>query len=88
MAKIEIKRPAPNYTIVKVGELTTWFSYDTLVGISFGAEKPVVRKNVWGAITGKHLNWIDGGLDSAALARLNEAEFEQAVQERAEGAGL
>ena len=49
-----------NAIVVRVGPVTLWFSYQTLVAF----ESPLgrfVHTNVWGTTTGKHLNWIDGG---------------------------
>ena len=38
-----------------------WFSYKSLVAFATPGMPPVVRQNMWGAITGKHLSAIDGG---------------------------
>lgn len=46
---------------VTVGRLTVWFSYETPVAFSIPGQGMVVRENDWGPMTGKHLNWIDGG---------------------------
>jgi len=45
----------------------------------------VVRKNDWGATTGKHLNWIDGGAKADRLgADAFQGKLEMAIaQERA-----
>ena len=37
---------------------TYYFSYDTLVAFT-GNDGLVIRENVWGNTTGKHLNWIN-----------------------------
>lgn len=60
----EIEHPTdrPNFTRVDVGDMTYWFSYKTCVAFSrHDGFAPVVRENVWGPTTGKHLNHIDGG---------------------------
>lgn len=51
----------PNARVVTVGPLTLWFSYETLVAFQAAGRPRVVRENVWGPTTGKHLNAIDGG---------------------------
>jgi hypothetical protein len=42
---------------ISLGNLTVWFSYDTIVAFMDGHGK-VVSENVWGPTTGKHLNEI------------------------------
>ena len=60
-------------------EGTYYFSYDTLVAFrSNKSYKLYVRENVWGATTGKHLNWIDGGNKSE---RLSKEDFNLALKE-------
>ena len=60
---------------------TFWFSYKTLVAFKYLGEEIVVHENIWGATTGKHLNWIDGGnkidrVDNETFKMLlNSAEF-------------
>lgn len=39
------------------GDSVYWFSYNTLVAFRIKGEFHI-RKNIWGTITGKHLNWI------------------------------
>ena len=57
---------------------TYWFSYQTL--IAFGTDKAglVIRENVWGTTTGKHLNAIDDDKSN----RVDKATFE-AIYEKA-----
>jgi hypothetical protein len=51
-----------------------YFSYDTLVAFrSAKSNRLVVRQNLWGTTTGKHLNAIDGG---AKADRVSTQEFE------------
>lgn len=56
-----------------------WFSYKTPVAFAKGDWDifRLVRHNDWGATTGKHLNWIDGG-DKAA--RVSSVDFEAALK--------
>jgi hypothetical protein len=53
-----------------------FFSYKTLVAVQkFG--RLIIRKNVWGNTTGKHLNWIDADKS----IRVNKETFEKQVKE-------
>ena len=47
-----------------------FFSYETLVAFHHTNSGLVVRENIWGNTTGRHLNDIDGGAkDSGALTK-------------------
>ncbi len=59
-----------------LGDMFIWFSYKTPVAFRTPTTGLVVRKNDWGATTGKHLNWIDGG-GSNKRNRISGAGFEQ-----------
>mgnify|MGYP003659818456 FL=1 len=48
-----------------------YFSYETLIAFR-GDEGLIIRENVWGNTTGKHLNWID---DDKSI-RVNKEVFE------------
>ncbi len=69
----------PNYGAhclrVSVGSLAVYFSYETPVAFEVAGRR-VVRENVWGPTTGKHLNAIDGG---DKRSRVSGEEFEQAL---------
>lgn len=59
--KVSIGHPTgrPNFTVVEVGNLTLWFSYQTVVGFCDNdSDNPTIHasENVWGPTTGKHLN--------------------------------
>lgn len=56
---------------------TFYFSYKTLVAFKTKEGKLFVIKNYWGATTGKHLNWIDGG---DKKARLSKEDFMEAYK--------
>ncbi len=58
---------------VRVGSLTLYFSYQTVVAFRYNG-KLVVRENDWGQTTGRHLNEIDGGDKSG---RVSGEEFEK-----------
>ena len=58
-----------------LGGVDVYFSYKTVV--AFRAEGHlVVRQNVWGPTTGKHLNAIDGGSTERKAQRMNEHDFQ------------
>lgn len=62
---------------IKVGELTLFFSYDTVIKFiapGFGA---CVSENIWGPTTGKHLN----ALSADKQDRLQRGEFEKKLEE-------
>ena len=42
---------------IHIGNLTLWFSYDTVVAFENGVAL-YCSENVWSTTTGKHLNWI------------------------------
>jgi hypothetical protein len=69
---------------VCTGDMTLWFSYQTLIAFRIGAVK-VVSENCWGATTGKHLNRVDGG-DKAN--RVKRTEFERMYTELSQATGL
>lgn len=50
-----------NSRAVKIGKLTLYFSYDTVIAFSEEGHLTRVCENVWSNTTGKHLNFIDGG---------------------------
>lgn len=52
-----------------------YFSYQTLVAFRIRG-RLVVRRNIWGPTTGKHLNWIDEGSLVTQAKRVSESEFE------------
>lgn len=70
--------PRANTIAVQVGAIEYYFSYRTLVAFHAFSTGLVVRKNDWGATTGKHLNWIDGG---AKCDRLDATAFQAKLQE-------
>lgn len=44
---------------IDVGNLSLWFSYDTVIAFRTPRAGFFITENVWGPTTGKHLNWID-----------------------------
>lgn len=70
----------PNYgtsIAVRIGKLTLYFSYKTVVAFEDG-NKRYVCENVFSSTTGKHLNWIDGGNKKN---RLPYDEFKKKLEE-------
>ena len=69
-----------NAKLVKVNDVSFYFSYETLVAINTGKNLKVI-KNYWGPTTGKHLNAIDGGDQAAKDIRLEKEQFEGFVKQ-------
>jgi hypothetical protein len=42
-----------------INRIKYYFSYETLVAFEHPTSELVIRENIWGNTTGKHLNWID-----------------------------
>lgn len=55
---IRLRQIRPNFTQVRLPDLTIWFSYETPIAFE-NSHALVVRENDWGPTTGKHLNYID-----------------------------
>ena len=62
---------------IKVGSLTLWFSYDTVVAFRSPKNGFCITKNYWGPTTGKHLNWIHPNKD----IRLDGEDFDTRLKE-------
>jgi hypothetical protein len=60
-----------------VGNMTLYFSYDTVIAFSSPKTGLVIRKNDWSTTTGKHLNAINPD----KKVRINGEEFEQRLEE-------
>ena len=67
-----------------IGNLSVWFSFDTVVAIQDGCESPVlISENCWGPTTGRHLHAIDGGEKKHRLPRdVFEAEVAEILKAR------
>lgn len=59
---VKLTLVASNLTRVDIGELTLWFSYETIVAFMFKGDFHI-SENVWSNTTGKHLNYIDPNKD-------------------------
>ena len=77
--KVELIPLGPNFTQVRVGRLSMWFSYRTAIAFQHADVSRMVRVNDFSSTTGKHLNKIDGGLTAAKKARVEGAMFERAL---------
>lgn len=58
----------PNFSVVTLGGITIWFSYETPIAFQGALHRSdiiryrkTVRENEWGPTTGKHLNFVDHG---------------------------
>ena len=55
-----------------------WFSYHTLIAFSSHKTGFVIRENIWGPTTGKHLNWIDSDKSKRVDTETFEAKYQEA----------
>jgi hypothetical protein len=69
---------------VKIGGLTLYFSYKTVIAYEFNGST-VVRENDWSMVTGKHLNAIDNGNKKE---RITGEVFEKQLTELLDTLGL
>lgn len=60
---------------VTIGNLTIYFSYQTVIAFYTMETGLVIRKNEWGTTTGKHMNWIDRDKS----IRIKGADFEKQI---------
>ena len=82
MVKVRIVKP--NLTMVEIGLVTLYFSYETLIAFQHPAAgtRFVVSENQWTATTGKHLTEIDGRrTKTAQRERVPAAEFNALVKQ-------
>jgi hypothetical protein len=81
MVKVQIL--ASNLTEVEVGQVTLYFSYESLVAFQHPAVGGrVVSENQWSKTTGKHLTLIDGRTTKAEQKqRLAASEFNALVKQ-------
>ena len=47
-----------NFTCINIGNITLYFSYETIIAFATPESGLIVSKNEWGTTTGKHLNYI------------------------------
>jgi hypothetical protein len=72
---VKMLRLTASSSMVELGLLTLWFSYETPIAYRIPGHAIVVRQNDWGATTGKHLNAVDGGQLMAQHRRLPGTVF-------------
>jgi len=74
--RVDISHPTdrPNFSIVRVGDLSLAFSYQTVIGFARRGSW-ILSENLWSNTTGKHLNYLGG-----KTGRLSRDLFEQALQ--------
>ncbi|TFG23158.1 MAG: hypothetical protein EU529_08185 [Promethearchaeota archaeon] len=58
---------------IRIGDLTLYFSYKTVIAFSNYKYGFVISENIWSMTTGKHLNW----LDSDKKRRIPHKEFQK-----------
>ena len=78
---VKLNKLGANFTCVDLGDLSVWFSYETPIAFEVYGQPRVVRENIWGFTTGKHLNAIDGGDKEAKARRVSSDEFNRALVE-------
>lgn len=71
MINVGLEPIKANFTKVKVGPLTLWFSYETVIAFSTGLDI-VARVNDWNNTTGRHI----GELEPDKKARIESNLFE------------
>lgn len=64
-----------NFSRVETENAGLWFSYETCIAFSHPETGLVVHENIWSTTTGKHLNYIDNGTNSAKAARVDAETF-------------
>jgi hypothetical protein len=60
---------------VKIGKLTLYFSYETVVAFQDGGDF-FCRENDWSTTTGKHLNWLVPDKEERILSECFEKMLE------------
>ena len=77
---VELINLGANFHMVDLGKVCVWFSYETPVAFKEDKFHTIVRENVWGPTTGKHLNYIDGGDKEAKARRVSSEDFNAALK--------
>ena len=74
--RIEHPTDKANFSIVHLNSYSIAFSYETAIGFREDNHLWVVRENDWSNTTGKHLNYLDGGIEHKRY-RIAGSEFEE-----------
>ena len=69
------KSTNPNTNAVRIGDLTLYFSYQTVVAFSTTETGLRCSENIWSVTTGKHLNMIADKKD-----RIPNEEFQKRLE--------
>lgn len=64
-----------NFKALKLGSITLYYSYDTIIGFCTPNTGLCVTENVWGTTTGRHLNMISEKKD-----RIPREEFKKRLE--------
>lgn len=70
----------PNFTEVTIGDVTLWFSYQTVIAFHSPATKFVVSENLWANTTGRHINQATQravGANATPHTRTERSAFER-----------
>lgn len=73
---VSLRIERPNCTTVRIGGVSLYFSYETIVGFRTSETGTVLSENIWSQTTGKHLN-VHGCRED----RIPHAEFEKKLEE-------
>jgi len=76
---VELINLGANFHMVDLGKVCVWFSYETPVAFKADKFPTIVRENVWGTTTGRHLNRVDGGDKEAKARRVSSEDFNAAL---------
>lgn len=57
------QREVRNFKALRLGLITVYYSYDTIIGFCTPNTGLCVTENVWGTTTGRHLNMISDKKD-------------------------
>lgn len=69
------QREVRNFKSLKLGSITLYYSYDTIIGFCTPNTGLCVTENVWGSTTGRHLNMISEKED-----RIPRDEFKKRLE--------
>lgn len=71
--RLKIKQIQTNFTLVSIGVMEFYFSYDTCVAFHDGKHMLQVSENQWSPMTGKHLTQNFGNEDRVPASQFNTA---------------
>lgn len=73
-------------TVLIWGPLRIWYSNRRPIAFQVNNHRIVVRQNIWGRDTARHMNWIDGGrtgrrVDATGFQRSWDRQVEPLMRE-------